>query len=40
MRLFADVNVEYPDEDDLFFRGFELAPDPNDFESTTQAVDH
>ncbi len=35
MRLFADVNVECLDEDDLFFKEFELAPDPDEFEFAT-----
>lgn len=39
VRLFADVNVECIDEDDLFFKGFEPAPNPEDFEFTTQSVD-
>ena len=35
MRLFADVNVECLDEDDLFFKEFELAPEPDEFEFAT-----
>ena len=35
MRLFAEVNVECLDESDLFFKGFELAPQPNEFEFAT-----
>ena len=29
-RLFADVNIECSNEDDLFFKSFEIAPEPND----------
>ena len=38
MRLFADVNVECWDDNDLFFKKFELAPKPDEFEFTPQSV--
>jgi CheY-like chemotaxis protein len=34
-RLFADVNIECLDEDELFFKNFEPAPEPGDFEFST-----